>query len=547
MEENQLETIRIQTDQLVLGHYAIKSGGIYRYTEMPSDEGKETQSELICLTPMYPTAILENIDTKEQRIELTYAGQNHTETVILDRETLVNKNKVVGLARYGIAVGSVNASKVAAFFTTVLGQSAAKLPRKLAKSSLGWVGKKHDYFLPYSDGFVLDQMDQAVTDLLEAMKTHGDETAWFDRMKQIRHSIPVRVAMAAAFASPLIAIVGQNPFVTHIWGGTGLGKTLLLKVTMSIYGNPNSTQIVRLLNCTENSLMQQASFLQNLPLAGDELQTIKTRYDNYDKLIMDMTEGVNRGRLGPDAKQQRVMTWRNAILTCGEEPIVKQDSGGGVFARVVEIELLQPYVKDGNELANFVADNYGFAGPKYINALMLPVALGGYDVKVIYRDMFGKLMRSGKLNEKQAGAGALIMAADWIASSLFWQGEPELTVEDVSQFLKSAETVDVTERAYKAVCGMVARYKSNFSDDSKECWGQLDGGDAYIIKSVLSEQMLKMGFDWEACKKKWDENGYIIKSRQGRYQHYKSIGGVATYCILLRLPVEEEQNGELPF
>lgn len=545
--ENQLETIRIQTDQLVLGHYAIKSGGIFRYNEMPSDEGKETQPELICLTPMYPTAILENIDTKEQRIELTYAGRNHTETVILDRETLVNKNKVVSLARYGIAVGSVNASKVAAFFTTVLGQSAAKLPRKLAKSSLGWVGKKHDYFLPYSDGFVLDQMDQAVTDLLDAMKPHGDETAWFERMKQIRRSIPVRIAMAAAFASPLIAIVGQNPFVTHIWGGTGLGKTLLLKVTMSIYGNPNSTQIVRSLNCTENSLMQQASFLQNLPLAGDELQTIKTRYDNYDKLIMDMTEGVNRGRLGPDAKQQRVMTWRNAILTCGEEPIVKQDSGGGVFARVVEIELLQPYVKDGNELANFVADNYGFAGPKYISTLMLPVALGGYDIKMIYRDMFSKLMRSGKLNEKQAGAGALIMAADWIASSMFWQGESELTVEDVSQFLKSAETVDVAERAYKAVCGMVARYKSNFSDDSKECWGQLDGGAAYIIKSVLSEQMLKMGFDWEACKKKWDENGYIIKSRQGRYQHYKSIGGVATYCILLRLPVEEEQNGELPF
>lgn len=547
---------QIKTDQLNLGWYAVDEHGVIRYkTDPESTDPNELKSfETVCLTPMVPTAILENVDTGEEKVEISYRVNRRIKTLVIDRETLVNKNKVVGLARYGIAVGSVNSGKVAAFFTEVLGRSES-LPRKLSKSSLGWVGSKREYFLPYSDGFVLDnQSDPHVIELIEAFKAKGDRDAWMERMRLLRKHMTVRVAMGASFASPIVSCIGQNPFIMHIWGGSGLGKTLLLKLIMSIWGNPNSTQLVRSLNTTQNALMSQASFLQHIPLAGDELQTIKTRYANYDNLIMDITEGANRGRLGPDGKPIRVLTWRNAFLTCGEEPICKQDSGGGAFARVVEIELLNKYVSDGNELANFLADNYGFAAQEFITELMRPVALGGYDLSVIYRDYFGKLMSDGTLNEKQAGAGALIMVADFIASMRFWKGEPELTADDMMPFLKSADTVDVTERAYKAVAGMVVQYSANFAEEPKEAWGRWDGNEVYILKSVLSERMLKMGFDWEACKKKWKNKGYIRTGRDGRMQHYVSICGHPAYCICFVMPKDPneseeliEHNGEIPF
>lgn len=550
---NQLE--QINTDRLNFGWYGIKPNGVVKYQEDPrnAEPDKPIQYETICLTPMIPTAILENIDTKEQRIEITYQGQKQTETLVIDRETLVNKNKVVTLARYGIAVGSVNAGKVAAYFTDVLGRSAATLPRKMSKSSLGWVGSKHEYFLPYSDGFVLDnQNDPHVIELLEAMKPKGDEQAWIDRMRELRKHIPVRIAMAASFASPIVPLIGQNPFIMHIWGGTGLGKTLLLKLIMSIWGNPNSSQIVRSLNCTQNSLMTQASFLQNIPLAGDELQTIKTRYSNYDNLVMDITEGFNRGRLDKDGKPVRVLTWRNAFLTCGEEPICKQDSGGGVLARVIEVELLSKYVEDGNELANFLADNYGFAASKYIAELTKPVELGGYDLRMMYRDYERKLRQDGENNEKQAGAGALVMVADFISSMLLWPNEREMQPSDLEPYLKSSDAVDVTERAYKAVSGMVVQYSANFAEEPKEAWGRFDenGDVVYILKSVLSDRMLKMGFDWEACKKKWTERGHIRKNKQGRMQHYTTVCGHPAYCICFVMPhepIEQDYTGEIPF
>lgn len=540
---NQLE--QIKTDQLVLGWYCIKPYGIILYKEDPENQpqGKTPDSDLICMTPMVPTAILQNIDTKEQKIELTYAGQKQTEHVMVDRETLVNKNKVVSLAKYGIAVGSDNASKVAAYFNNILGRSASKLPVKLSKSTLGWIGKDLKHFMPFSDGFVLDNAeDPNVTAMLEAMKPKGDRDAWFKRMGELRKHIPVRVTMAAAFASVLVDPVGQNSFVVYIWGGTGLGKTLLLRTTMSIWGDPNSSAIVRSLNTTENAMMQHAGFLKHIPFAGDELQTIKTRYSNYDKIIMDITEGINRGRLASDSKQREIYTWRSAFIFCGEEPIIKSDSGGGASVRVVEIELTQKYVEDGNELANFLTDNYGFAAREFIEALAKPVGEGGYDVKELYRTFFAELAKDKTLNEKQIGNGALLMTGDFIASSLFWQ-EPDMTVEDMKPFLKTADQVDVAERAYKYVTSMVVQYGQNFTEDAKEVWGRFDEDDdaVYILKSVLSERMQRMGFDFEACKKKWDEKGYIKRNKVGRLQHYTSISGHKAYCICVSMPAEPEE------
>ena len=110
--------------------------------------------------------------------------------------------------------------------------------------------------------------------------------------------------MAASFASPIIEKVNALPFVFHLWGGTGSGKSVALMAAMSVWGNPSMGKMVRTMNMTSNSMLSTAAFLKNIPFAGDELQTIKSKWDNYDKLIMCITEGVDRGRMSYDKKQR---------------------------------------------------------------------------------------------------------------------------------------------------------------------------------------------------------------------------------------------------
>ena len=46
--------------------------------------------------------------------------------------------------------------------------------------------------------------------------------------------------MAASFASVLLEPLKVLPFVLHLWGTTGTGKTVALMVAMSIWGNPQN-------------------------------------------------------------------------------------------------------------------------------------------------------------------------------------------------------------------------------------------------------------------------------------------------------------------
>ena len=125
----------------------------------------------------------------------------------------------------------------------------------------------------------------------------GSFDAWKDLCGKLRANIPMRMMMAASFASVLLEPLKVLPFVLHVWGTTGTGKTVALMVAMSIWGNPKMGGLVKTMNMTRNAIMRNAAFLCSIPFAGDELQTIKDKWQgNFDQLIYQITEGVDRGR-----------------------------------------------------------------------------------------------------------------------------------------------------------------------------------------------------------------------------------------------------------
>ena len=139
--------------------------------------------------------------------------------------------------------------------------------------------------------------------------------------------------------------------------------------------------------------------LYNLPFAGDELQTIKEKFGNYDKLIMQVTEGIDRGRMSYD-KLNATRSWKNSFIFTGEEPCTQSGSGGGVINRVIEIECTVPVVENGIETVNIVTQNYGWAGFDFVNA----VNRRADTLRKDYDEFFQKIMDSTDTTEKQAQA-----------------------------------------------------------------------------------------------------------------------------------------------
>lgn len=489
-----------------------------------------------CYNPIFPTCLYENTDTGVTKVELHFLTNGQDKKLIVNRSVIANKNNIIRLADDGVDVDSDTAGKLMQYLSALLAKNREFIPYRKSKSVMGWCGEE---FVPYSKVICCDN-DEQFKNIQNCLKAKGDKAEWIRFTKELRKNLYLRLIMAASFASPIIERVGENPFVLMLWGGTGSGKTVAMEVAMSVWGNPNMGNMTRTMNMTINSTMVTASFLRNLPFGGDELQTIKSKYDgSYDSLIMQITEGVDRGRLNSNSQLREMKNWKCSFIFTGEEPVTKAASGGGVKNRVIEIECTDTIIPNGNEVCNFIWENYGLVAEDFIDAVR------NTDVRSMYKQTYTDIMTTFNTTNKQAGAMALMLVADRIASKTLYGFEDPLLLANIQPFLCAADDVDVAERAYQYTCGLISEHANNFNreDDDKygPVWGERTDECVFINAKVLNEQLQSAGFDFDACKRRWVAKGYMEKAKN-LFTIQRRISGIVTRCYKLFVQKEDAKQ-----
>ena len=478
----------------------------------------ETREVLVTSTPILPVKILVNADTNVNKIELAFRKHGNRRTTIQDREIIASKNKIVSLANVGVDVTTATAGKMVDYLNYL--QQKNVIPEVTSVSHLGWV---ENQFLPYDDGVVFDG-EASDRKLFNSIKAHGSEAVWKEYVLKLRKNKALRMTMAASFASPLIEKCGALPFVFHLWGTTGGGKTVALKVAMSIWGKPELGDLVYTMNMTNNAMMNTAGLLYSLPFAGDELQLIKSQH-GYDKLIMNITEGIERGRMEYSTKLAQ-RTWKNAFIFTGEEPCTNYNSGGGTKNRVIEVNADSGVVDDGGATIAVISENYGHAGRTFINYAKTQNLRSRY--RELYSTVFG-------VTDKQALAATMVLLGDAIARECLFPEEEPLTWEDISEHFFNAEDVSTAERAMEYILGWIAQNKQKFNGtDSYEQWGLMEGRSVFVIAHILEDTLAGKGFSFDAVKREWAKSGFLVRSASGRLKDRKSISGETPYCVELK-------------
>lgn len=498
-----------------------------------------------CPHPILPVERLTNLDDNKEKIKLAFYKDGRWQDVTVDRSQVANKSNIVQLSDRGIEVTSENSKDLVSYIADVVALNMQAIPVHKSISRLGWI---EDKFAPYISDVKYDG-DIAYRDMYEAVQSCGDYEEWKGAARVMRGKKIARLMLAASFASPLIERLGILPFVVHVWGGTGTGKTVGLMSAMSVWGNPEMGKLVRSLNATQVSLGRTASFLHSLPFAGDELQIIKSRWENFDQLIMFLTEGIDRGRGRAYGGLEDLKQWRCCFLFTGEEPITKSGSGGGAKNRVIEIEATENIVDDGNFYANFFRNNYGHAGEEYIEKLPCKKEL-----QEQYRDIFQKIVETCDTTDKQAMAMATLLLADKLSTEIIFEGKP-LEVDDVKEFLQSKADVDVATRAYDWVISWISCNAKRFSDadNSGEIWGKLDLNQNYclVLKYILEEHLNRVGISYSAICRKWANENKIERNSQGRLYFNTHVHGIKGNYVKILLNSEEINNSDalesLPF
>ena len=500
-----------------------------------------------CPHPILPVSRFVNIDTDTEKTKIAFYKDMRWRDITVDNSIISNKGSITQLADRGIMVTSETAKDLVKYLMEAMSLNMDAIPFYRSLSRLGWVGND---FAPYDNTIKYDG-DSDFQAIHDDVCEHGDYKVWLEHITELRQDINIRLMLSASFASVLIEKVGALPFVLHLWGETGFGKTVSLMVASSIWGNSELGHLTRSMNATANSIVRTASFLYSIPFCADEMQQIKDRWGNYDNFIMFVCEGIDKGRARAKGGVEEQKTWRNAFIFTGEEPVTKANSGGGVKNRCIEIEVRDKIIPDGNKTANIVKENYGFAGKRFIEYIQ---KLDVIKIKEEYKQIFSDILKNADTTEKQAMSMALILLADKYACECVFEGSQPLIIEDIKSYLVSATVVNMPQRAYEWVVNWIAENNVRFDtvDNKGAVWGRIstehspDGeGIATVNKNVLIDAMNKVGFDFMACSRKWEAEGKLKLNSRGYITHQTKVCGIKANYIKIVLPTDEFEEIEV--
>lgn len=508
--------------QLRCGEWICDEQGVRKFVLSGNGNTKKEDASSI---PLLPSAIYENQETGTEKIELSFFKNGKWKQILVPRSIVANKTKIIALADDGIEVTSENSSSLVKYISDVVNSNQDTLPRVASVGHMGWVTGGE--FVPYSDSIQPDFGDQFGA-LLTATEPKGTLQEWYKIVVPLLKSPYMRMTIAASLASVLIGPMRGLPFIFHLWGGTGAGKTVALKVAASIWGNPDEGKMVDTMNNTINYIMEKAGVLYSIPFFGDELQTIKGNGGNYDSLIYRVTGQANRGRLKANGSMGRRLSWQNSFLFTGEEPITQSNSGGGAINRVVELECTEKIIQDGNGTVTAIANCYGVLGPAFIAQ-----ARKSRDTnKTVFRQ-YEKELLDMEGTGKQAQALALMLTAYSLFQSMAPSDCSVLTIEDAKCCMKSSQEVDTARRAYEYVCDQIAinqnkLYMNNIKPKG-ETWGEKVGENTVkIFKQALEGILKEEGYSLQAVKREWVKRGYLVHYRKDGIFGRGSIAGITS-------------------
>lgn len=514
------------------------------------DDGKDYNIE-VCNHPIMPIQRLVNIDDNTEKLKIAYKKGSRWREIVMDKEILASANKILALAKYGVAVNSENAKHLVRFFTDIENLNFDIIEELNSVGRLGWISGKG--FSPYVEDLVFDGNENFRT-FFASVHPQGRLTKWIELCKEIRkeNNIPTRIMLAASFSSVLVEVCDCLPFFVHLWGGTESGKTVGLMLAASVWANPSMGDYIHTFNSTSVAQELSASFVNSLPLIIDELQIIKEKKD-FDNIIYSLSEGVGRARGQKSGGLQKVGTWKNCMLTNGEFPISGSASGAGAVNRIIEIDCKDVKLfKDPVHTVDIIKRNYGGAGRIFVEYLQM-----GDNANIARRrqkEIFRELLKSSDTTEKQAMSASLILLADEIIEDILFEDGIKLSIDDLKPYLSTKAQINQNERCLDFIYDFVAinnnKFKGRFNPECPgEIWGTIEEDCIYIIKSVFDKTLRDNGYNSTAFLS-WAKSKNLILSDKGHNTILKRFEGNRCRCIALINQRETEKTyleEDLPF
>ena len=467
--------------------------------------------------PVIPVERYINEDSGKEKVKIIFYKENQWKEKIVNKSELSINQKLLLLSDDGLDVTSENVKYYINYFNEIMNINNIK---KL--DSISHIGWKENDFVPYDSHGIFDGADD-FRNIYEAIGSKGSVLKWRTTIKELRKHKVIKMLMAVTLASPLLEKLNLQPYMVNLWSSlSGNGKTLSCMVAMSIWGNPEIGALRLSSNNTQNYYSVVASFMRNFTCYFDELQIVKrSKYLDLESLVMDLCNGTEKGRLNKNSQAKQVKVWFNNFLFTSNDKLVKENAGEQVYNRVIDIEIGEKIIENGQDIAKVIKENYGFAGKEYIKYLKKI----GFDVIFDrFKEIYKEILKKTKATDKQASSLASILLANQLGNECIFEDDYILQVKDIIEYVNDRDEIKTSIKAKEYIMSIISANWKRFDENNYgECWGIKDDFICTINAQILYRELEKGGYEFNTVKKEWAEDGFLETNSQGKFIHYTTV------------------------
>ena len=436
------------------------------------------------------TMIEEDVDSGEIYYTVECEKLGEPSTFMIPKSEALDVNLLKKYAVYGLDVNGSNCSIVPEIFQSLEDDYVEKqYPIKQVHSESGVKeveDQNGDTILVYAGNSNPVTGSEYIGKF--DLEPKGSSETWFKlAAEMIKKSVEAAFILSVAFAAILLGVlkgeaVDVDNIIVHLRGDSSSGKTTMLNLAISVFGNPNEhcpNGLISTWNATANALLRRLMSKHggrggNL-FGLDEFSMMNVR--DCSNLIYSVASGIERDRLTRDARCQDRLTGNYIVLSTGEASILSKTNGNmGLAMRVLEMDN-QCWTKDSEmseKIKSTVKKNYGFAAEKFGLKLGRWIQDKSMDALINrfegWRNYYIEHCDIQERKERMSSRYALILLAADLCREFF---DFEMDCEAICKFIIENENANYEERegyggCYDKLVAYILGNQSHFIDMGSE-------------------------------------------------------------------------------
>lgn len=292
-------------------------------------------------TPLLVVRRYADHSTQVHRADVLYRTARGWLTATVSQVALADSRVMLReLSALGLPVAGDNAKACVSWFRAYLAANDAVLPPLRSVSRTGWIGPS--VFMAAEAIYAGDDPrlipSGELAELSRALTPRGTLDGHLAALHVAWAASPTfRVALCAALAAPLLYPIGITGLAVHLCGDSSRGKSTMMRLAASVYGNPESRAWWASWNQTPNAMEMRAARMCDLPVFVDEAGESRSDPDAMQRLIYTLANGQGRARVTREITVRETLEWRTVVMSSGESPLSDTSMATGAQARVITL------------------------------------------------------------------------------------------------------------------------------------------------------------------------------------------------------------------